>query len=103
MRESRTYGSVRGALSNERPYRDRIASCALSTITLRAFAHHRRGTMLHGVGTKLRGGQRRGGDRVGGEGRGRAFAHPTTPAGKYQLPLTNFVAAGRHLLVIYRS
>src|SRR6266567_154196 len=25
MRESRTYGSVRGALSNERPYRDRFA------------------------------------------------------------------------------
>jgi len=25
MRESRTYGSVRGALSNERPYRDRCA------------------------------------------------------------------------------
>ena len=25
MRESRTYGSVRGALSNERPYRDRVA------------------------------------------------------------------------------
>ncbi|MGY4283230.1 hypothetical protein ACVWXO_002450 [Bradyrhizobium sp. LM2.7] len=25
MRESRTYGSVRGALSNERPYRDRYA------------------------------------------------------------------------------
>ena len=25
MRESRTYGSVRGALSNERPYRDRRA------------------------------------------------------------------------------
>jgi hypothetical protein len=25
MRESRTYGSVRGALSNERPYRDQIA------------------------------------------------------------------------------
>jgi hypothetical protein len=24
MRESRTYGSVRGALSNERPYRDPI-------------------------------------------------------------------------------
>ena len=24
MRESRTYGSVRGALSNERPYRDRL-------------------------------------------------------------------------------
>jgi hypothetical protein len=24
MRESRTYGSVRGALSNERPYRDHI-------------------------------------------------------------------------------
>ena len=23
MRESRTYGSVRGALGNERPYRDR--------------------------------------------------------------------------------
>jgi len=26
MRESRTYGSVRGALSNERPYRDRTAT-----------------------------------------------------------------------------
>ena len=26
MRESRTYGSVRGALSNERPYRDRSES-----------------------------------------------------------------------------
>jgi predicted RNA-binding Zn ribbon-like protein len=25
MRESRTYGSVRGALSNGRPYRDRFA------------------------------------------------------------------------------
>ena len=25
MRESRTYGSVRGALSNERPYRDPLA------------------------------------------------------------------------------
>jgi hypothetical protein len=24
MRESRTYGSVRGALSNERPYRDQL-------------------------------------------------------------------------------
>jgi len=24
MRESRTYGSVRGALSNERPYRDTL-------------------------------------------------------------------------------
>jgi hypothetical protein len=29
MRESRTYGSVRGALSNERPYRDR-AQCRRS-------------------------------------------------------------------------
>ena len=29
MRESRTYGSVRGALSNERPYRDR--TCAVPT------------------------------------------------------------------------
>jgi hypothetical protein len=27
MRESRTYGSVRGALSNERPYRDRRGAC----------------------------------------------------------------------------
>ena len=26
MRESRTYGSVRGALSNERPYRDNAPS-----------------------------------------------------------------------------
>ena len=27
MRESRTYGSVRGALSNERPYRVRLSVC----------------------------------------------------------------------------
>jgi hypothetical protein len=54
MRESRTYGSVRGALSNERPYRDRdravptvyrqphiqvVGSCALPT--LRRFDIHR--------------------------------------------------------------
>lgn len=32
MRESRTYGSVRGALSNERPYRDR--ACAVPTINI---------------------------------------------------------------------
>src|SRR5712671_7938893 len=35
MRESRTYGSVRGALRNERPYRDRCARndglCSLKT------------------------------------------------------------------------
>ena len=44
MRESRTYGSVRGALSNERPYRDRAR--AVPTISLanemvgtRRFAH----------------------------------------------------------------
>jgi hypothetical protein len=30
MRESRKYGSVRGALSNERPYRDRQAKLARS-------------------------------------------------------------------------
>jgi hypothetical protein len=30
MRESRTYGSVRGALSNERPYRDR--PCTVPTV-----------------------------------------------------------------------
>ena len=29
MRESRTYGSVRGALSNGRPYRVRVAECLL--------------------------------------------------------------------------
>ena len=29
MRESRTYGSVRGALSNERPYRDRVYFAAV--------------------------------------------------------------------------
>ncbi len=28
MRESRTYGSVRGALSNERPYRDAVVQSA---------------------------------------------------------------------------
>ena len=31
MRESRTYGSVRGALSNERPYRDRQAKLVRSS------------------------------------------------------------------------
>jgi len=31
MRESRTYGSVRGALSNERPYRDRRTSRRVPT------------------------------------------------------------------------
>jgi hypothetical protein len=35
MRESRKYGSVRGALSNERPYRDRqaklVRSCRCKT------------------------------------------------------------------------
>lgn len=30
MRESRTYGSVRGALSNERPYRDPFPKRPLS-------------------------------------------------------------------------
>jgi hypothetical protein len=28
MRESRPYGSVRGALSNERPYRDKLTQLA---------------------------------------------------------------------------
>ncbi len=32
MRESRTYGSVRGALSNERPYRDRVLFLSTHTI-----------------------------------------------------------------------
>lgn len=45
MRESRTYGSVRGALSNERPYRDRSVPTIFSIVErwrarrLRAFAH----------------------------------------------------------------
>jgi hypothetical protein len=30
MRESRTYGSVRGALSNERPYRDRFTETQIA-------------------------------------------------------------------------
>jgi hypothetical protein len=36
MRESRTYGSVRGALSNERPYRDRLTDVSVDTPVLRA-------------------------------------------------------------------
>ena len=39
MRESRTYGSVRGALSNERPYRDR---CARNDVSLRLTIPERR-------------------------------------------------------------
>jgi hypothetical protein len=34
MRESRTYGSVRGALSNERPYRDRFARNDVPTVEI---------------------------------------------------------------------
>ena len=51
MRESRTYGSVRGALSNERPYRDRRRRVPTRIVCL---LHEER------VGTALR-----------------AFAHPT--------------------------
>jgi hypothetical protein len=36
MRESRSYGSVRGALSNERPYREFIGSAASSNRRLKA-------------------------------------------------------------------
>ncbi len=39
MRESRTYGSVRGALSNERPYRDRARRWFNGHTAFRAFAH----------------------------------------------------------------
>ena len=35
MRESRTYGSVRGALSNERPYRDRDRAVPTIPISIR--------------------------------------------------------------------
>jgi hypothetical protein len=35
MRESRTYGSVRGALSNERPYRDRCARNDVEGLSLK--------------------------------------------------------------------
>jgi hypothetical protein len=48
MRESRTYGSVRGALSNERPYRDRFArndgysvACAAVTVSSGQSPFHR--------------------------------------------------------------
>src|ERR1700730_4803583 len=45
MRESRLYGSVRGALSNERPYRDRCASndgqCAMPDSAILSARHHR--------------------------------------------------------------
>src|SRR5213080_1491126 len=37
MRESRTYGSVRGALSNERPYRDRYARNDVGIVTTHSF------------------------------------------------------------------
>ena len=36
MRESRTYGSVRGAGSNLRPYRDRLGGCSNSSTPMRA-------------------------------------------------------------------
>jgi hypothetical protein len=35
MRESRTYGSVRGALSNERPYREACAEAERAVFLLR--------------------------------------------------------------------
>jgi hypothetical protein len=40
MRESRTYGSVRGALRNERPYRDRFARNDGSRDTDLTQGHH---------------------------------------------------------------
>src|SRR5262245_11494271 len=39
MRESRTYGSVRGALSNERPYRDRRSAPRKDDSTLSISFH----------------------------------------------------------------
>ena len=35
MRESCTYGSVRGALSNERPYRDSLLQCISPVMAVR--------------------------------------------------------------------
>ena len=34
MRESRTYGSVRGALSNERPYREQLRAVTEDVLAL---------------------------------------------------------------------
>jgi hypothetical protein len=39
MREIRTYGSVRGAVSNDRPYRDNIGAIFLPAIFLPTFCH----------------------------------------------------------------
>ena len=40
MRESRMHGSVRGALSNERPYRDRQAKICGGLITASGHVEH---------------------------------------------------------------
>src|SRR6266446_6639469 len=42
MRQSRTYGSVRGALSNERPYRDPTSADALRAAADRSLGELRR-------------------------------------------------------------
>jgi hypothetical protein len=49
MRESRTYGSVRGALSNERPYRDRGRDVAIRAVSfIPRDTHHPRGEAVDG-------------------------------------------------------
>ena len=54
MRESRTYGSVRGALSNERPYRDREAQSSTVCTALRTFAHAIVLSVTHGENRRMR-------------------------------------------------
>jgi hypothetical protein len=39
MRESRTYGAVRGALSNERPYRDQGLPLRISYLRVSSHQH----------------------------------------------------------------
>jgi hypothetical protein len=67
MRESRTYGSVRGALSNERPYRDPFSArthcciCSRPLVALRSYAEYdaQRPLLQVKADTLLRRGDRR--------------------------------------------
>jgi hypothetical protein len=53
MRESRKYGSVRGALSNERPYRDRpCCICSQPLVALLVFVPSLKQLLLIGVKRK---------------------------------------------------
>jgi hypothetical protein len=79
MPESGTYGSVRGALSNERPYRDKIAHSAAAELVAGLT-----GDFAHAVGPiRITAWANRRRCLSELRRRTRRFAHPTISAGQY--------------------